>query len=118
MGIAMVRLTIRRVTFIFWLALICLPCLANAKGPAIFGHGNISCGSLSTQKKSSLKYIVTQSWVLGFINGVRLMERGTWHVDALGSFAWINNYCRDHPLDMVAVAALRLIEELRKRGPK
>ena len=36
--------------------------------------------------------------------------------DAEGLIAWIDTYCRAHPLDQLAQAVVMLIDELRRRN--
>jgi hypothetical protein len=94
---------------------------------SIYGAGTRSCGewlkSRADQNKSfEYQY---QSWIDGFLSGVNLMGTdlpdvlGTYPatkpIDAVAFYAWIDNYCRQNPLNslVTATAALRL--ELAKR---
>ncbi|NOJ43035.1 hypothetical protein [Bradyrhizobium australiense] len=70
---------------------------------------------------NALQHIKLQSWLGGFLSGYNIGSGG---VDFLAqpSFdaltAWMDNYCRSHPLNGVAEAAVDLTKELRSRAER
>ena len=86
---------------------------ARAQQYKVFGHGNQSCGSWTEAKEeTNLELIVFTSWLSGYLSAVSVwVETGSGRVnetDIRGAVAWMDNYCRDNPLDSVAGAALNL----------
>jgi hypothetical protein len=79
--------------------------MINAAGAAeqvdIIGAGNASCG-LRTAARRDRHAGYAEAWVLGFLSAVGVTSsdknplRG---VDAEAVWAWIDNYCRAHPLE-------------------
>ena len=62
-----------------------------------------------------------QMWLLGFVSGFN------WYAPASGGdigrgadveslHAWIDQYCREHPLETLVFAAVMLIQELERRS--
>jgi hypothetical protein len=90
--------------------LLSAPFYAHAQGYHLLGIGTLSCGSWTAaraQPKSTQAYMDTQ-WVLGFLSDVGYMGPGLDPLngtDAEGVFAWLDNYCHAHPLDLIHVAA-------------
>jgi hypothetical protein len=86
----------------------------------ILGAGADSCGAWSAQKGTALGNL-NNMWILGFVTAVNRyalmiddnVARGT---NAEGLFAWVDNYCRAHPLDNIATATDNLIGELQRRS--
>jgi len=60
--------------------------------------------------------LMDEAWVQGFVTSYNLYGIGSDDVaratDVSGRNGWIDNYCRDHPLDTIAAAAIKLVEEL------
>jgi hypothetical protein len=73
----------------------------------LMGVGAQSCGTWTAQRQGG--YAAKEmAWVLGFLSGVGFTGidganplRG---MDAQGVWAWIDNYCRDHPIDNISGA--------------
>jgi hypothetical protein len=78
----------------------------------MIGQGQLTCGAWSehrdTKSASSL-----QQWMLGFLSGAGFVGSPKTDplqgVDGLGVFAWVDNYCRGHPLDTIATAGAEFI---------
>ena len=91
---------------------------ATARDVLVNGSGTNLCGSWTTNARvvvpgqpitpSGLSYMRQGEWVLGFLAGAAVMGgdlnplNGT---DTDGVFAWIDNYCGAHPLEMISDAA-------------
>ena len=114
------------------------------RGYATYGQGTVSCGkwlegrsqvagkttfdlsALSAVEGTAiLNHVMRMSWLHGYISGfnrwgplpqqpdkVRDIAVGT---DYAGYAAWIDNWCRDNPLENLADAAGQLIWHLRER---
>ena len=76
-----------------------------------------SCGGWTAHRRDNTAD-VPEFWVLGFLSGA---AAGSWAsparldplngVDAEGVWAWIDNYCRTHPLDSLVNAAVMFLRE-------
>jgi hypothetical protein len=54
-------------------------------------------------------------WILGFVSAYNYYSAGGRDVtfgDGSAFIAWMDSYCRDHPHEMIADAAYRLVSEL------
>jgi hypothetical protein len=85
----------------------------------IGGSASTSCGAWTTERSHLIpgvpvgpEYINAmedESWVLGFLSGIGFANQNgddpLSGVDTDGIWAWVDNYCRDHPLDTIAKAA-------------
>ena len=93
---------------------------ATHQGPApdhytVFGVGNRSCGAwLEERRKDSILSYSYMHWLTGFLSGVGWKGDDVRTVDAAAMNAWIDNYCRTHPLENIAKAAQELAIELRR----
>jgi hypothetical protein len=82
------------------------------------GLGAASCEywTNARRQEETLGTTPRGSWVLGYITAVNLF--GPWSfdvtqsIDTKGIWAWIDNYCAEHPFDSIAVAAQSLVSEL------
>lgn len=83
----------------------------------VLGPGTSSCGTwLSYRRTEGELTRLYESWILGFLSGVGLtgFETGISPlngVDAEGVFAWVDNYCRAHPLEEVHDAGKAFVLE-------
>jgi hypothetical protein len=86
-------------------------------GHTLMGFGNNSCGTWTDERRRNVS-AGAHSWVLGFLTAYNLYEHDAGNVskgtDAKGLFAWIDNYCRDNPLENLETATVRLIEYLTR----
>jgi hypothetical protein len=104
------------------------PTVVTAAGYAeTLGQGTISCRQWlqDRQETGGQKWVIAvhEAWVLGFISGMNSGVLDTLGFDKLSHagegtdsediFAWIDNYCRERPLDHLAGAALALWHVLR-----
>jgi hypothetical protein len=75
------------------------------------GSGRVDLGQAGT---------FSSQWVAGYLSGLNLKSDfdGVAGTDFNGLMAWIDNYCRSHPLDPVATAAFKLMDELQSRAQR
>jgi hypothetical protein len=78
----------------------------------MIGLGNASCGKW-IEVRCDRRDLAFEQWVLGFLSGAAwkgpqdpLHEVGTAAVDA-----WMDNYCRAHPLEAIVDAAEAFVHE-------
>ena len=87
------------------------------------GEGIKSCGTWTKERqvKSQASHMFA-TWVLGYASGAN------WRAypdpdflaepDAEGILAWVDNYCRAHPIDTIGKASEELIYFLERRAGK
>jgi hypothetical protein len=86
-----------------------------AQAVSIYNPGTESCGSWASGQPEMVKGLKV-AWLLGFVSGYnwyRSAEDVT--SDVHGLVGWVDNYCVANPLDSIAKAAGRLIDELRRQ---
>jgi len=75
---------------------------------SVVGQGTVSCGAWMTARQERSAFGM-QQWVLGFLSGVAFMGgpqiAPLESTDAPGAWAWIDNYCHDHPVENISSAA-------------
>jgi hypothetical protein len=62
-----------------------------------------------------------EEWVLGFVSGANIYDDSPEmlkQMDEHAIFAWVDDYCRTHPVELVDDAAFELIQELLRRTEK
>ena len=78
-----------------------------------------SCDSYTTERTFPTRGQQLQYWALGFLSGVNISgSAGTDFlepIDGQAVWAWLDNYCRDHPLDEFPGAIKALVRELVAR---
>jgi hypothetical protein len=78
---------------------------------SMIGAGASSCGRWVADRSGQNLYdkVSDEQWVVGFLSGVGYESSGPDNplndIDADGVLAWIDNYCRAHPLDRISKAA-------------
>jgi hypothetical protein len=101
---------------------------SNQESHLIMGQGTWSCGVWTEARstKALVQYSLMQ-WVAGFLSAANAgvvsdklitpygpdILKGK---DFEGLMAWVDNYCRAHPLDPIGTAAIALVGELRSRA--
>ena len=103
----------------FAIAAVVLALSTNAYGRGIIGDGGQSCGAWTEERaRDSRSSEYMKVWVLGYVSGVNMHMGDNYPniigggVDASAIWAWIDNYCRAHPLEIIQGAAIKLVEEL------
>jgi hypothetical protein len=90
---------------------------AEAAGPndvAIIGAGVLSCETWAANRRDGVAVAVDQ-WILGFLSGAAYQGPGPQvlnplkGVDADAVWAWMDTYCRAHPIDRIADAGVAFI---------
>lgn len=84
--------------------------------------GNPSCGqwvaAFEKEKSNDLSWTMLnkQSWLVGYMSGINSSEYLNVDIlkntDADSIYLFVDNYCREHPLDDVTDAAMALYSEL------
>jgi|ERR1039458_3854960 hypothetical protein len=103
---------------------------SGVSAQTIMGAGMISCGEWTRLRsfegragnfKELASLYQAQAWVDGFVSGIN--SANNVHTDLLASrpsgvamYAWVDNYCRSKPLDVVAQAVDALVKELESRA--
>ena len=82
---------------------------------AIYGAGTFSCGNWLANRRGAEQFSYN-AWLLGWVSAAGHYEahgplRDT---DSSALIAWVDNYCREHPLDQIFDAAAGLVETLAK----
>jgi len=97
---------------------------AFARAGVVYGAGTISCGKWQQYRSSDNKGNVyqTEAWVDGFLSGFNFEDGEPDFLapkpDAIAFYAWIDNYCREKPLDEVIQATVALKKELVARAKR
>lgn len=87
----------------------------------VYGPATESCGTwVSHISPEDLERLADVSWLNGFLSGYNVWSpepgTATSATDMRGMVAWIDNYCRAHPLETVGTAATVLVYTLRERA--
>ena len=89
--------------------------VARAAGSALYGAGTLTCGEWQRRRSTGNTgdTLQLQVWIGGFLSGSDEV------IDVIASkatevtyYAWVDNYCSQHPLDLVEDAAAVLRNEL------
>jgi hypothetical protein len=88
---------------------------AHAAQVQIVGPGNKSCGAWTADRtaQGASVVLVDEAWVVGYLSGVAFWGgldpmKG---LDTQAVFAWLDNYCRAHPLTDIIEAANAFVHE-------
>ena len=92
-----------------------IPICAPAGDVTVTGFGRNSCGTWTANRSDpkTLKTYVDTSWVLGFIAGAAVFgaDRDPGKgLDNQAIYAWVDNFCRDHPSSKIVDAAVAFVE--------
>src|SRR5215472_16358814 len=81
----------------------------------IIGLGTASCGTWTADRRNpeGLPARLKSQWILGFLSGVAAAEEfdPMQGVDANAVRAWMDDYCRAHPLELIMTAGEAFIRE-------
>lgn len=92
---------------------------------AVYGEGITSCGSYVESKNNETQRYIYLAWLNGYLsaynqyqssklkkfNGSHDVKRG---LDPQALMLWLENYCRENPLDTFIRAVIMLRDELLK----
>lgn len=83
--------------------------------------GVIDCGTWIKDRKSR-QSALAEIWVSGLLTGLNIMRVAQGRADFLSSiksteqlYLWIDNHCRNNPMNDLAIAGLTLANELGKK---
>jgi hypothetical protein len=83
----------------------------------------VSCGAWQEARRArNVQAIGQESWVLGYVSASNAFAVATTQndflaaVDAEAIWAWLDNYCRQHPLEKLAKATDALIVDLMRKA--
>jgi len=96
-----------------------LPSVAQKR--TSLGFGKVPCGTWTDERSKNTNVAwAMQNWALGFLSGsnwtsdIDLLEGH----DAKALYGWLDNYCRDHPLDSFPLAVTKLAVELANQAER
>jgi hypothetical protein len=97
--------------------LIVLTARIAAQGLGVLGQGNVSCSSWLENHSSN---DARTAWILGYVTAFNQygsskpsdVSQGT---TAEEMMAFINHYCRNHPMDNLYVASAALVDQFRQK---
>jgi hypothetical protein len=104
-------------SFVVFLAVIASPAFGGEAKYTAYGYGSVSCGKWLANSSNEILHHTQTTWFLGWVSAAGFY-------DALGDLQatdrdamveWTNNYCHQHPLDQLVVAAERLVYTLASR---
>jgi len=85
----------------------------------VYGPGNDSCGKWLDARAKEPNYSafvqVYSAWVLGYVTAYGNYGPDLKRTDASAIDAWVDNYCRQNPLDNLNTAAKNLVEALKTK---
>jgi hypothetical protein len=101
---------------------LCAAISNSAQAAPILGSGAMSCGKwLANRTGDGLVHqelhFSEKQWVLGWLSAASVYNvraSGLRETDADAVTAWVDKYCGEHPLDLIAAAADSLVDELSK----
>ena len=84
-----------------------------------FGMSQLSCARYTSDISANVKFETAYSWwVAGFVTGANLAKGRVISTDNEAHIAWLKQYCRAHPGDPFADAAIELDRELDTKREK
>src|SRR6266576_159155 len=100
---------------VYTLAFCFMTSAASARGIVVYGVGLKLCGYWSSIPKRGTARQQLSDRILGFVSAHNYYSadgRDVTSSDGSAFTEWMDRYCRDHPHDLVADAAYRLVVEL------
>jgi hypothetical protein len=92
-----------------------------AANKMVYGAGMISCGEWQQYRSTGNKpgSYQAQAWIDGWLSASNIAGTGVDflapHPSSIAYYAWLDNYCGQHPLDLLVDAVRPLESELRSR---
>jgi hypothetical protein len=87
---------------------------AQSQTVKLVGDGaNTSCGTWLESRRTTYNHYMA-TWALGYLSGVAIWSQTLNplnSVDAEGVFYWLDNYCREHPIDKFSNALAAFVHE-------
>ena len=95
---------------------------ASAAKRVYFGDGANSCKAWTDARaRHPQRARLWEEWVLGFVSGANIYDDSPEmlkQMDERAIFAWVDDYCRTHAVELVDDAAFELMQELLRRTGK
>ena len=94
---------------------------ASAQDKMVYGAGMITCGEWQEYRSTGNKpgSYQAQAWIDGYLSGSNLSGHGADFLapqpSSVAYYAWLDNYCAQHPLDPLVQAGALLKKELLSR---
>lgn len=97
-------------------AMLALVYMSSASALSLLGPGTPSCGEWVKERKEGHAY-AKEAWLMGYLSGIAAAHatdylKGANHESI---YLWVDNYCRDNPLDLYHNGVQNLLSELKKR---
>ena len=95
---------------------------ASAENKMVYGAGMITCGEWQQHRSTGNKpaSYQAQAWIDGYLSGSNASGNGADFLAPKPSdvayYAWLDNYCAQHPLDLLLQAVTLLKKELLSRA--
>ena len=99
----------------------------SAHGYTIYyGAGTNSCGKWVEERKDRQNWRPAIAWIQGWVSAAGYYDAATtlgynasgdlFRTDVKAMTAWVDNYCRQNPSDLIRDSAKALVIELAKRA--
>jgi hypothetical protein len=103
----------------------------SAKSLQIYGFGMYTCDAYITSLRETkldnginwkgVDYLGRsfgyKQWIFGFLSGNNFFGNNITIDNVDGIFVWINNYCENHPTELLANAVAELVSSLFRNEP-
>jgi hypothetical protein len=96
---------------------------ASAQGRSVYGFASFSCGQWQQLRTAKdVGSLQLEAYVAGYLSGYNMASTGPDFIagspndKGVGFYAWIDNYCRSNPLDVLSQAMMGLKNELEARA--
>jgi hypothetical protein len=91
-----------------------------ANAYVVRGAGTKSCEKWIAEENKELLRNFNTSWLLGFISATaKSLRNDKFTPESMNNstlIEWVDNYCKDHPLDNIATASAALAIEFQNRA--
>ena len=102
---------------------LCVVATSALANNAIIGAGGTTCGKWVENRRTDAYYHHQLNWVLGFVSSYNYyLHAGTETYGVIGSTdsasiaVWMDNYCKENPLETVFAGSVQLVTELKARA--
>jgi hypothetical protein len=94
-----------------------LAAVPKTEAADVIGNGAASCGEwTSNHRQTDSMSLTDEAWLAGYLSAYSINVANDIDLPDQGARnSWVSNYCRNHPLDMIYMAADQLIDALLKR---
>lgn len=96
--------------------------VASAADRMVYGAGMVTCAEWQQHRSTGNKVanVQLQAWIDGFLTGYNVASEDVDFIapkpEDIAYYAWVDNYCSQHPLDKVMQAVLKLKDDLTARA--